>query len=515
MRYSFENYELNTIRHEFRAFGVLRVLEPQVFDLLLHFVRSRGRLVSRDELIAVIWKGRIVSDSTIDARLHATRKAVDDSGRSQRLIKTVPRRGYRFVADVEAVEDVGLVASSSGTFHDPLATHKPALVVLPIANLSGDRQQQYFADGITDDIITALSRFRSLFVSARGSSFTYTDKVIEPVQVGRELGVRYLLQGSVRRSDRRVRISLHLIDTERDTCIWAEQFDRDERSLLELQDDIVRSVVGIIEAEISSAERHRARWLPKNSFDAWDQSQLGFWHFWRMSRADFRIGLEHFEGAIENDPGFGFAHVGLAMQLLSAVNSGWVDDNASTLERARRAAETAISLDHNDGLAHTVLGRISTMGLQLKAAIADLALALELNPNLVYAYFGMGLALFWDGRGREAIGHFEEAMRRSPRDPLFWAFELHVGFCHYSLQEHEQAKVWFEKAQNHMKTNSWPSLGLAMVEAKLGHKAAAVIAVKQARQLQPNLCLSHVAPMLRRPKGLNSVELLRRSGLPD
>ena len=277
----------------------------------------------------------------------------------------------------------------------------------------------------------------------------------------------------------------------------------------------MQTIVGIVEAEISLAERHRARWLPANSFDAWEQSQLGFWYFWRLNEADFRTGLDHFNTAIDRDPDFAFAHTGLAMLLLSAVNGGWADDSASTLEQARKAAETAILLDQYDGLAQTVLGRISTMELRLKTAISELALALELNPNLVYAYYATGLALFWSGRGSEAIGHFKEAMHRSPRDPLFGAFELHVGFCHYSLDEDEQAKVWFKRAMHHMRNSAWPSLGLAMVHAKLGQKAAAASNISDARKLQPNLCLRQVAPMLARPKGLNSVKLLRQSGLPE
>ena len=207
MRYRFENYELDTTRHEFRAFGVLRLLEPRVFDVLLHFVRGQGRLVSRDELITTIWDGRIVSESTIDACVHAVRKAVDDNGRSQRLIKTVPRRGYRFLAEVKALRDIkwGTLSEDDPSNWGKLPFEgRPTVVVLPIENLDGDHQQKYFADGITDDIIIGLSRFRSLFVTGRGSSFTYRDTVIEPSLVGNELGVRYLLRGSLRRSDDRV-----------------------------------------------------------------------------------------------------------------------------------------------------------------------------------------------------------------------------------------------------------------------------------------------------------------------
>ena len=223
MRYLFEDYCLDTDRRELRLGGMQVHMEPQVFDLIEHLVRHREHVVSRDELIASVWGGRIVSESALSTRINAARAALGDSGEQQRLIKTIPRKGVRFVGEVrEAAAPAGAIPLAQPP---PSLPEKPSIAVLPFANLSGDPGQDYFTDGIVEDIITGLSRMGWLFVIARNSSFTYKGRAVDVKQVGRELGVRYVLEGSLRKASDRVRITAQLIDAATGSHLSAERFD--------------------------------------------------------------------------------------------------------------------------------------------------------------------------------------------------------------------------------------------------------------------------------------------------
>src|SRR5438045_1745576 len=236
-------------RRELRRRGELIALEPQVFDLLVYLVRNRGRVVSRDDLLEAIWGGRIVSESTMTSRINAARKAIGDTGGAQRLIRTVPRKGIRFVGVVQEDQEPADARSIAADPPRPALAllDKPSIAVLPFANLSGDPEQEYFADGMVEEIITALSRIGGLFVIARNSTFTYKGRAVDVKQVGRELGVRYVLEGSVRKAADRVRITGQLIDAATGAHVWAERYDRKSDDIFALQDEIALSVVGAIE----------------------------------------------------------------------------------------------------------------------------------------------------------------------------------------------------------------------------------------------------------------------------
>ena len=225
MRYLFEDFALDPDRRELLHGSTLLDPEPQVFDLLLYLIQSREHVVSKDELIAKVWRGRIVSDSALSTRINAVRAVLGDNGEVQRLIKTLPRRGVRFVGLVREDRNV-----TPETREPSRATaDKPSIAVLPFANLSGDPEQEYFSDGIVEDITTALSRNRAFFVIARNSSFTYKGQGIDIQQVGRELGVRYVLEGSVRKAGARVRVTGQLIEAASGHHLWADRFDGDCR----------------------------------------------------------------------------------------------------------------------------------------------------------------------------------------------------------------------------------------------------------------------------------------------
>jgi TolB-like protein len=255
MLFLFDNFSVDTARRELRRDGEPRAIEPQVFDLLEYLIRNRDHVVTRDDLLVGVWNGRIVSESTLGSRINAARIAIGDNGEDQRLIRTITRKGLRFVGTVHE-QEVGARLGAVATQSSNLLTlpDRPSIAVLPLTNLSGDTEQDYFADGISEDIITALSKLRWFFVIARNSSFIYKGKAVDTRQVGRELGVRYVLEGSVRKSGSRVRISAQLIDAETGKHFWAERYDRDLIDIFALQDEITKNVVAAIEPKLLEAE---------------------------------------------------------------------------------------------------------------------------------------------------------------------------------------------------------------------------------------------------------------------
>jgi TolB-like protein len=275
MSYHFEDYVLDPDRRELRRDRRLLAIEPKVFDLLLHLVGNRERVVSKDDLIATIWGGRIVSESALTTCINAARTAIGDSGEVQRLIKTLPRKGIRFVGKVEQRPTSASAAGSLPDTPNLALPDKPSVAVLPFTNMSGDPEQDYFADGIAEDIITALSRFKALFVIARYSSFTYKERAVDVKQVGRELGVRYVLEGSVRKAANRVRITGQLVDTATGTHLWAERFDGGVGDIFDLQDQVTESVVGAIAPALEKAEIERAKRKPTESLDAYGRYLRG------------------------------------------------------------------------------------------------------------------------------------------------------------------------------------------------------------------------------------------------
>jgi TolB-like protein len=273
LRYIFENYAIDTDRRELHRGADVVSVAPQVFDLLDYLIRNRELVVSKDDLIKAIWNGRSVSDAALTTRLNVARSAIGDSGDEQRLIKTLPRKGFRFVGQVrEAQGPAG--ATVTGNLEElpkpalPLPD-KPSIAILPFTNLSSDPEQEYFADGMVDDIITALSRFKALFVIARSSSFTYKGRAVDVKQVGRELGVRYVLEGSVRKAANRVRITGQLVDTSTGAHLWADRFDGGLGDIFDLQDQVTESVVGAIAPAVEKAEIERAKRKPTESLDAY------------------------------------------------------------------------------------------------------------------------------------------------------------------------------------------------------------------------------------------------------
>src|SRR5262245_26249510 len=346
--YVFEDYSLDTDRRELRRGRQLIAAEPQIFDLLLYLISNRERVVSKDDLLAAVWDGRIVSESTISSSLSAVRHAIGDSGEEQRLIKTVPRKGVRFVGTVRDEEASG----SPGTNSPPSTAYpalpgRPSIAVLAFTNMSGDPGQDYFCDGITEDIITGLSRFSELFVIARNSSFQYKGKSPDIRQVGRELGVRYVLEGSIRRGGDRVRVSAQLIDAVTGAHRWAERYDRELKDVFAVQDEVSGAIVAILVAHVNKAEAERTLLKPPATWQAYDffmrASDILSAMWSSYNAADLYEARRLLERSISLDPSYARAYATLSDTHLAAWLQPFDEDHLSpaALERAHQFARKA------------------------------------------------------------------------------------------------------------------------------------------------------------------------------
>ncbi len=380
LRYLFEDCALDTDRRELRRGAALVAVEPQVFDLLVHLIRHRDRVVSKDDLLASVWHGRIVSESALFNRINAARSAIGDTGNKQRLIKTLPRKGIRFVGDVREDATPGPATTRSRTVDTsapgedtalPLPD-RPSIAVLPFDNMSGDPDQEYFADGISEDLITGLARIRWLFVIARNSTFVYKDRAVDVKQVSRELGVRYVLEGSVRRAGKRLRISAQLIDATTGGHHWAERYDRKLGDIFAVQDEITRSVAAAIEPHLLAAEGVRALSRSADDLGAWELVARAQTHFWRLTRADHETAVEPLKRAVEAYPDYAPARSLLGFCLVFAAHMGWIDRDRGLLP-GRQHALRAIALDDRDPWGHIAIGYWALMERRTEESIAAFA----------------------------------------------------------------------------------------------------------------------------------------------
>jgi adenylate cyclase len=434
----FAEYALDTDRRELRRGSELIAVEPQVFDLLVYLVHNRERVVTKDDLVEAVWKGRVVSDSTLTSRINAVRKAVGDSGDEQRLIRTIARKGLRFVGEVRDAEAQAAIGPPSTT---PALSipNRPSIAVLPFTNLSGDVEQDYFVDGVTEEIITALSRVRWFFVIARNSTFAYKHRDIDLKTIGQELGVRYVLTGSVRRAGERIRVTSRLGETAGGSNVWARSYDRALSDIFAVQDEITQTIVGAIEPELGRAERERARIKGRESLDAWSIYQRGMFHLYRCTRDDLIEARSLFDQTIAIDPEFGPAHSGVGEAYYYEVVYGFARSNQENRDKAIGPAHRAVTLNPDDAGAHCTLGRVRYLRREYPPAISELETALELNPSLALAHYGLGAALVFSGRAAETLPHLEAAIRLSPRDPNMGSFLVRIADARYLLGEYDQA----------------------------------------------------------------------------
>jgi TolB-like protein len=522
VEFCFSDHTLDVERRELRRGCDPVAVEPQVFDLLVYLLRNRDHVVSKDDLITAVWGGRIVSESTLTSRINAARKAVGDSGELQRLIRTVARKGFRFVGEVrtQAAAGAAHAAATAGDSPEPSRPalplpDRPAIAVLPFTNMSDDPAQDYFSDGISEDIITALSKLRWFFVIARNSSFTYKGKAVHLKQIGDELGVGYVVEGSVRKVAGRVRITAQLNDVATGSHIWAERYDRDLADVFAVQDEITEAIVAAVEPQLYAAENFRAQRKPPGSMDAWDLVMRALSHYWRVTRQDNMVAQALLEKATALDPNYGQALGVLATSHTFSAHMGWEDKTLAT-PIAERAAAAAILADGEDPWAHFALGGVYLFARHFDDSLAEFEAALLLNPNFSLAQGYHGLTLAYCGRWEEAASAAQRALRLSPRDPLAAIYCGIAAYAQYVGRNYEEAMRLAREGVRQRSDFVGAHRVLTAAAAMVGQSDVAKVALKALRRVQPNVSLDWIAtemPIKQDAEREHYLEGFRRAGL--
>ena len=506
--FRFGAYEVDLVQQELRHAGASVPVEPQVFDVLAYLVRHRDRIVSKNELFDTVWQGRLVSDAALNSRISAARRAIGDNGNEQTLIRTLHKRGFRFIGDVEEVLAPEASAPSvpgpapddapelvpDAVPAEPLALpHKPSIAVLPFQNMSGDPDQEYFADGLTEDIITGLSRQQWFFVIARNSSFTYKGGAVDVRQVASQLGVRYILEGSVRRSASRVRVTGQLIDAAAGNHLWADRYDRELSDIFELQDEITNRVIDSVSPQILLAEAARVRRKPPQSIDAWDFVMQALPHMWRMTTEEHQRAQHLLLEALALDPDYAHAYALLGWTYVSMFNLDTGKPIHEFTERALDAGMRAVELDDQDPWGHLVLGLGHARRRHPEQALAHLSTAIALNPSFALGHAGLGYALAVGRQPERGLQALEQAHRLSPRDPFLAIYAPTVRYMAlFALERYEETiEVCRATAAQHPNhAGAWRLMTVSL--ALLGRIDEAKAALARTLALSPDFSLDHV-----------------------
>lgn len=495
---------------------------PQIFDTLVYLIENRGRVVSKDDLLAAVWHGRIVSESTLTSHMNAVRKTIGDSGEQQQYIRTVARRGTMFVGEVQ--EESGAPTSDSGRKDAPplndaitfVLPDKPSIAVLPFANMSEDPAQEYFADGMAEEIITALSRCNWLFVIARNSSFMYKGKSVDVRQIGRELGVRYVLEGSVRKAGSRLRVTAQLIDATDGHHVWADRYERALEDIFTVQDEMTHNILGAIAPGIVAAEIRRTQDKRPTELGPWERLMRAHWHVRRFTREDCQEAIRLIEELLQSQPDNALALADLAYTLHFAAAFGWTENPPATFAQMGEAARRAVASDDRDAAAHTALGLFELFSDRNEDAIRRLRRAIELDPNSSFARGNLGVAYAFSGESDPALQALQEAIRLSPRDFLMVIWYTASAWAYLSADRFEEAADCGRRAIDCNPAFPDAHGTLAAASAFLGRDADARVALDGYVALMPGLTLSDkrlVRPFRRPQDRERFLNGLRKAGL--
>jgi TolB-like protein len=508
MRFRFADHVLDAALRELRRQGKIVALEPQVFDLLVHLIRNRHQVVTKDDLVASIWNGRIVSDSTLTSRINAARRAVGDSGELQSVIRTVPRKGFRFVGDVEET-----LPAESHVLRLP--RDRPSIAVLPFSNVSNDESQEYFADGMVEEIITSLSRVRWLSVISRNSTFIYKGRAVDVKTVGQELGVRYVLEGSVRRSGNLVRVTGQLIETETAANAWAGRFEGALGDVFALQDQITASVIGAVEPTVRRAEVKRALRKRPGNLDAYELYLRALPFVATAMPEDADKALDLLEDAIRLEPDYAVVHGFVAwcheQRYLRAGLS------AETREAARHHAHAAIQFGADDAMALAMGGFvIAVMERDYDTALEALDRSLALSPSSALAYGFSSIVHAWVGDDTTAIEHGLNGIRLGPFDPLVYLPYVGLAYSYFFVGDFTEAASAARRASAVNPRFSVPRYLHTAALVGLGRTDDANEMARAVVELQPGFTVGGlVAGNITTPERMGRLaDALLRAGLP-
>jgi TolB-like protein/Tfp pilus assembly protein PilF len=497
MRYRFGGFELDPTKVELRAEGQLCPLEPQVFALLAYLVEHRERLVSRDELLEKIWDGRLVGDSALASRVKAARKALGDDGRTQRFIRTIHGQGFRFVAEVHVERDqVRLLEEHIGPDGDAQTRSpgapagektRPSIAVLPFRPVGDAGPYVAAADALPHDLITELARLRWLFVTARGSSFRLREPNPDILEVGRLLGVRYCLSGTVEVVGRNLAVTAELAETRSGAVIWAERYTGSIDDVHAVRAEIRSTILTALEIQIPLHEAARARLMGTENLDAWSAYHLGLQHMYRFNRKDNAAATDLFERAIAQDPGFARAHAGLSFVHFQTAFMGHADDLARERALSRSSAERGLDLDPLDPFVNFTMGRSFWLEGDLESGLAWLERATSLSPNYAQGIYARAWTETLSGRGLEGREHVDLAMCLSPLDPLYYGMLGTRAFTHMAQGEDLEAASWAERAARSPGAHVLIAMIAAAAHALAGHDARAGSWAENVRKRSPRL----------------------------
>jgi TolB-like protein len=424
--------------------------------LLTLLVENRDRLVSRDEIFEKVWDGRVVSEAALASRIKSARQALGDDGKSQQFIRTRHGQGFRFVAEVRAgqgaathaagTRPAGPATTDARTGHALATLAKPSIAVLPFRLVGDPGRCAAIAEALPDELIIDLARLRWLFVTARGSSFRLRAEDADMGEIGRLLGVRYLVAGSVEIRGRDVHVSVELVDVRDSGIVWAERFGGALADVHRLRDEIRQNVLATLEVRIPQHEAALARLNVSEDLDAWSAYHLGLQHVYRFNRKDNAAAATLFERAIERDPAFARAHAGLSFVHFQSAFMRHTDDLAGEIDQAGRCAARAIELDAMDPFVNFAMGRTHWLQGDLDGALPWLERATDLSPSYAQGIYARAWTETLAGQARQGRGHVDLAMRLSPLDPLYYGMLGTRAFSHLMLGEDAEAARWAERA---------------------------------------------------------------------
>ncbi|WP_421980026.1 winged helix-turn-helix domain-containing protein [Roseibium sp.] len=517
----FGAYELDPDRFELRRDGTPVAVEPQVFDLVSYLARNAERTVTKEEIFSRLWGDRFVSDSALSSQIKMARKVLGDDGTAQHTIRTIHGRGFRFVAKLSQPEEKpapnGVQVPEAMAYK--MATMKPSVAILPFINLNTEPSEDYLADGITEDITTALSKNRWLTVIARNSTFSFRNSADGIRVIGEKLGASYIVTGSVRKAGQRVRITVQLVDAGTENSVWSERFDRDMKDIFDLQDEITELVASRIESELGMTEQRKAERRSRKNLGAWDLYQLGVAEFYKFTPEANQRCQDLLRQSLDLDPDFASAHSRLAYAIvLSMVYFDAAPDD-DRMDEALIAAKRALELDDQDANSFFTIGRVYLARREYDLAIDALEHAVELNPYLAVTYCGLGDSLAYEGRLDEAIEQFEIAIRLSPHDPFRWAFYSYRSLAHLFRGEYEDAVSWARKSVQIPNAQYWAKAHLVAALGLLGEKDQAARAIRELTKLKPEFSIDFAREHLFYLKKEDQIETymdgLRKAGLRE
>jgi adenylate cyclase len=505
--YEFENFTLDTDRRELVRAADLVPLEPKVFDLLVYLIRNHERVVSKDDLISSVWDGRIVSESTMTACINGARCAIGDSGEKQRLIKTLPRKGVRFVGLVQEARP-----AKQSVFSD-----KPSIAVLPFQVMGQDVELEAFADGWTEDIITELSRIRGIWVIARNTMFTYKGRAIDVRSVAKELGVHYVLEGSVRKSHGRLRTTAQLIEGETGHHVWATRFDRADTDLFDLQDDLTQCLVASLQTQLVVSQGSAVTRKSHQLSEIGDLLARANARLYQPSADRLSELVSLAEKALLLDPDNGDAYRLLAAGVFHQAYLGFIPWDRTATERVMSFARRAVVNEQADDYAHWMLALGHLMAAQHERALASLRRALQINPNFSLAYGSTGTVLAWAGMPEESIANNELALKINPSDPINHHRYFGLALAHYLAARYARALEYATMVVQ-LRPEWWlGNVVYAATLAQVGRSGEAEGARSLLQRLKPQMTVASLndLPFGRSVDRDHLGDGLRKAGLPE